>query len=368
MIADSTMNITKVYETATTLIGEHSLENGKTMGLSAYGKDNFFEDLFYNGLPNTNLFLHKNGDDQQPILKKYIYNQTDKVTNENYQLYADYSYQVQKQTQNIVLNLVKKFVAKTGITNICFSGGYALNVVTNEFLIKNLPNVNFYFEPLADDSGNSIGSAMFIYRNETKDKKIYPLKHTFFNNIKHNINVKGKNTDEKTIAQFLNQEKIVAVFNEQAEAGPRSLGNRSILFSSTNKFAKDIVNQVKNREWYRPFACSILKEYVNEYFEMLNLKSSPFMTISFQSKTNKIPGVIHVDNSCRIQTVDDDIPHLYKLLKEFYNITKIPVLLNTSFNLSGYPLVETPEDAINTFNNSKIDVLWFPEKNIMLTK
>jgi carbamoyltransferase len=174
-------------------------------------------------------------------------------------LYADYAYQVQKQTQNVVLELVKKFVEKTGIQNVCFSGGYALNVVTNGFLVKNLPNVNFYFEPLSDDSGNSIGSAMFIYRNETKDKKIHKLEHTFFNNIKHNISLKGETVDEKKISKFLSEDKIVAVFNEQAETGPRSLGNRSILFSAKNKFAKEIINEIKNREWYRPFACSILK-------------------------------------------------------------------------------------------------------------
>jgi len=366
--ADSTLNITKVYETATTLIGQNPLENGKTMGLSAYGKDKDFEQLFLNGLPNTNIFLHKNGDDKQPILKKYLYNQTDTVPKENYELYADYAYQVQKQTQNVVLELVKKFVKKTGIHNVCFSGGYALNVVTNGFLIKNLPNVNFYFEPLSDDSGNSIGSAMFVYRNETKDTNIHKLKHTFFNNIKHNIYVKGESVDEKQISVFLNQGKSVAVFNEQAEAGPRSLGNRSILFSAENKLAKQIINKIKNREWYRPFACSILKEYSKEYFEMFDLEESPFMTISFQSKTNKIPGVVHIDNSCRIQTVDNQIPHLYNLLQHFYNISKVPVLLNTSFNLSGEPLVETPEEAIDVFNRSKIDILWFPEKNIMLTK
>jgi len=98
------------------------------------------------------------------------------------------------------------------------------------------------------------------------------------------------------------------------------------------------------------------------------LIESKFMTISFQSKTNKIPGVVHIDNSCRVQTVDDDISHFYCLLQEFYKITKIPLLLNTSFNVAGEALVETVEDAIFTFQNTKIDVLWFPEKNEMLKK
>ena len=364
--ADSTLNITKVYESATTLIGQNILENGKTMGLSAYGKNKPYNNLFVNHIPNDNLFFHYEG--SEVGYKNYINDQIKEVPKDK-SLYADYAFQVQKQTQEEVLYLVKKYTEKTKIKNVCLSGGYALNVVTNEFLIKNLPNINFYFEPLSDDSGNSIGAAFYIYRNISKDKKIYKLKDTFFNHVKDPLKIKGKKCSVLKIAKFLSEQKTVAVYNNRAEAGPRALGNRSILFDARNKKAKEIINKIKKREWYRPFACSILEEYANKYFNMYHLKNSPFMTISFpilKDKLKIIPGVTHVDNSCRIQTVDKSIPHLYDLLTEFNKITNIPMLLNTSFNLAGNPLTETINDAINTFNESNIDILWFPAKNIYI--
>ena len=160
----------------------------------------------------------------------------------------------------------------------------------------------------------------------------------------------------------------MAVFNGQAEVGPRSLGNRSILFDARNPKAKDIVNRIKHREWYRPFACSVLKEDFGKYFETYGLNESPNMTVSFPVKSNLIPGVTHVDGSCRIQTVDQTIPHFCNLLKEFRKLTEVSVVLNTSFNLAGDPLVENPEDAIKVFNQSEIDVLWFPEKRMAMIK
>jgi carbamoyltransferase len=373
IVADSTMNITKVYETATTLIGQNILENGKTMGLSSYGKDEPFEKLFIKNRPNTNLFFHYLG--KEAGIKKYIYNQNKNFLKED-KLYSNYAFQVQKQTQEEILTLIKKYVNKTKIDKVCLTGGYALNVLTNQFLIKNLPKIKFYFEPLADDSGNSIGAAYYYYRHFSKNKKIFPLDNVFFNHKKE-IFKKEKNNfnfikiTTKQIAKFLQEQKIVAVYNKLAEAGPRSLGNRSILFDPRNINAKDIINKIKKREWYRPFACSILEKSAKNYFYMYNLKKSPFMTISFDVKSNKkknILGVVHVNNTCRIQTVNKKINHLYKLLLEFEKLTKVPALLNTSFNIAGKPLVETIEDAINTFKKTNIDVLWLPEYNLCLKK
>ena len=371
--ADSSMNITKIYETATTLIGEDALENGKTMGLSAYGTNKKYIPLFLNDRPNSNIYCHEEGYNQQTILIDHINKKIKNLPIKGYEFYADYAFQVQKQTQEQVFKLVKKYVEKTGIKKVCLSGGYGLNVVANEYLVKNLPDVNFYFEPLADDSGNSIGSALLIYYNETRNtykNKKYPLKHTYFNNIKHSIKInnKGKDLYSKDIASFLNKGKIVAVYNGIAEGGPRALGNRSIFFDARNPNAKNIINVVKNREWYRPFAASILKEYFKKYFITHGLKESPFMTISFQVKNKKIPGVTHIDNSCRVQTVSKDNGYLFNLLTDFNAISKVPVLLNTSFNIAGEPLIETPSEAINCFNKTKIDVLWFPEKNKGLIK
>ena len=155
--------------------------------------------------------------------------------------------------------------------------------------------------------------------------------------------------------------KIVAIFQGGSEWGPRALGNRSILFDPRNPDAKDIVNKVKRREWYRPFAGTILLEYVNDYFEMLTIKESPYMSYAIPAKQkakDEVPGIIHVDGTCRIQTVTrEQNKHYYDLIEEFYKQTGVPILFNTSFNLAGEPLVETLEDAKDTVKRSDIDLL-----------
>ena len=159
--------------------------------------------------------------------------------------------------------------------------------------------------------------------------------------------------------------KIVALFQGDSEWGPRALGNRSILFDPRNPNAKDIVNKVKRREWYRPFAGTILLEYVNDYFEMLTIKESPYMSYAIPAKQkakDEVPGIIHVDGTCRIQTVTrEQNKHYYDLIEEFYKQTGVPILFNTSFNLAGEPLVETLEDAKDTVKRSDIDLLVYIE-------
>jgi len=370
--ADTTMSTVKIYESATTLIGEKPLENGKTMGLAAYGNDIDFVKFYHEGRPQDRLFTHGPfviSGFNSTILKEYIDRRTDTLTEENHKFYADYAYQVQKQTQEFVLTLIKEWVEKTGIKKVCLTGGYALNVVCNGYLLKKLPGVEFYFEPLADDSGNSIGSAMHLYRMITGDTALKPVSHTFVHGVKENYDIDGIECDYKQIVDQLIQQKTVAVYNGLAESGPRALGNRSILFDARNPNAKQIVNRIKKREWYRPFAAMILEEDFAEYFENHGIKSSEFMTVSFNcTKSQAIPGVVHVDGSCRIQTVSKNIPHIYNLLQEFKKQTGCPVLLNTSFNLAGEPLVESVDDALNTFKNSDIDVLWFPELDKFIKK
>ena len=367
---DSTLGLTKVYESATTLIGEGALNNGKVMGLSSYGKDIDFKNLFYNGIADSHLFMKcmTETETNRVLLKEHYGKEIKKVNETSYQFYADYSFQVQTQTQEEVLRIIKHYVEKTNIKKVCVTGGYGLNVVTNQYLIKNLPDVDFHFEPISDDTGISLGSSIYIHKNQVGTIPQIP-KNSFFHHINYDLNsIKGKRVSEKDIARFIADQKTVAVFNSQAEVGPRSLGNRSILFDARNPKAKNIINRIKRREWYRPFACSVLKEDAKEYFEMYHLDESPNMTVSFPVKTDSIPGVTHVDNTCRIQTVDNSIPHFYNIIKEFKKITGISVVLNTSFNLAGEPLVESPDNAIDVFNRSEIDVLWFPEKKIAMIK
>jgi carbamoyltransferase len=372
----SMYGIVKVYESATSLIQQHVLENGKTMGLSAYGDKNIqFPNLFINGsTPNDYYFAHSDIlDVDGAVISDNLHNLSTKDVNQNnYKVYADYAWQVQKQTQDAVASLILKYVEKTGIKNVCITGGYGLNVVANHYYITQFPDINFFFEPLADDSGNSMGAAMKMYRDKTLDTTIRPLNHTFINGKKHNLNnIVGQDITIEDVALLLMNGKSIAVYNGFAESGPRALGNRSILFDARDKDAKEKINKVKNREWYRPFAGMVLEEDADKYFNVGKIKKSEFMTISFPvtdyAKTI-IPGVIHVDDTCRIQTVNETNPHIYKLIKEFKNLTGVGVLLNTSFNLAGKPLVETPKDALETLKNSELDYIWFPEISKIVSK
>jgi carbamoyltransferase len=368
-------SVVTVYESATSLISQDALENGKTMGLAAYGKpDPAFPALFeIRNLVKDGMFDYAdiNGESQViylPLKDKI----TKEVTKENHQLYADFAFQVQIQTQEAVCKMIENVVNTTGIKKICLTGGYALNVVANNYYTVRFPDVEFYIEPFADDSGNSIGGAMYVYRNETQDTTVLPIINTFVNSDDYNLDhITGTSCTAEDLAKMLVDNKSVGVFNGVAEGGPRALGNRSILFNPCNPDAKDIINRIKNREWYRPFAAAVLEEDAHEFFEMRHIKDSPFMTQSFfvkVSKKKQIPGVIHVDNSCRIQTVNESNGHLYEILKEFKKLTGVGLLLNTSLNLAGEPLVDTPDQAIEMLDKTELDAVWFPAKSIFKTR
>ena len=320
------------------------------MGLSSYGRPNkLFENLFSQQKPNI-----------KPIKK---------VSKDNYQLHPDFCYEVQKQTKKVIGDLIEDSIQKTGIKKVCISGGYGMNIVANYYYLQRFPDLDFYFEPVSNDNGVCIGAAMNSYfqlTNQIPD----PIQTTFYHGINYDTSsYEGDTISIKNVANLLYQNKSVGVYRGLAEAGQRSLGNRSIFFNALNKDAKEIVNRIKKREWYRPFACVVLEEDANIYFDMGKIKSSPYMTICFPVRKKYvkiIPGVTHVDNTCRIQTVSGG--YLYELLQEFKNLSGHGILLNTSFNLAGEPLVETPVDAINTLNNSSLDYLWFEETQQLLNR
>jgi carbamoyltransferase len=173
-----------------------------------------------------------------------------------------------------------------------------------------------------------------------------------------------RNLDE-AIDLLISEQQIVAIFQGQSEWGPRALGNRSIMFDPRNPDAKQIVNRVKRREDYRPFAGSVMLEHVHDYFEMRQLKESPWMSFAIQAKEKAykdIPSLVHADGTCRIQTVTrEQNKNYYDLIEAFYKITKVPIIFNTSFNLGGESLVETIYDAIDTCNRCEINFLYVPE-------
>ena len=164
------------------------------------------------------------------------------------------------------------------------------------------------------------------------------------------ISIKDKNE----AVDILLQQKPLVIYQGDSEWGPRALGNRSILFDPRNPDAKNIVNSFKKREWWRPLAGTVLLEYANKYFDLATLKESPFMSFAIDAKQKaieEVPSIVHVDNTCRIQTLKkQDNPNYYDLIETFYKKTKVPMLLNTSFNLAGLPIVEN-----NLFLNATVD-------------
>ena len=362
----STYGITKVYESGTTLIGEGPLENGKTMGLAAYGEDKKFPSLFIGSTPIDTYLTHESWVVSVAEPKAKI---AEKITKENYKPYADWAYHLQRETEKALNHLVQKWVEKTGVNNVIITGGYGLNVVANNYLIKNNPDINFYFEPNADDTGNAVGAATFIYRLHTQDATPYPKKDTFYHYLEEQPVVSGASASAADIAQLIASGRSVALYDGVPEAGPRALGHRSILFDARKQNAKDELNKIKKREWYRPFAGIILEEYFEEYFDTLGVKSSPNMTISFDAKEKalkEIPGVIHVDGTCRMQTVTDGF--MAEVLREYNKITGVPVLMNTSFNLAGKPLVHTKQDALDTLRDSMLDYVYFVQDDTLINE
>ena len=355
--AKSCFGIVTTYEAATTLIGQDPLENGKTMGLASYSDKQKFIPLSDTNLVKT---------DKGCCFAGYEEQITDEVTKENYKFYAEKAKHVQEETQRVSLELIKKYVEKTSIKNVCVVGGYGLNVVANNYYIKNLPDVNFYFEPVADDTGISIGAAMKKYFDVT-GKAPKPINNNFYHYYEDTTLNIGEKSNINEVCDMLCNQRSVALFESNPESGPRALGHRSILFDARNKYCKDIVNKIKNREWYRPFAGVILEHRFEEYFETLDLKNSEAMTINFNAKKHTkeyVPGIVHVDGTCRIQTVSSGF--LFDLLVEFEKRTGCPMLLNTSFNLAGEPLVQSKGDAIYTFNNSLLDAVYFVDDEIII--
>jgi len=348
--------------------GFNELDAGKVMGMAAYGKDDGnIPSIYINNKINPDLFSMIDNDVRTVFLnvKNYPYLDTD-----NFQIQANFAKKLQEETQEHVKNYILDIIKQTGTKNVCLAGGYFLNCVANYYIKKSLPkDVNLYIEPVSSDAGTSIGAAKFLWHSKTNDRTKRPLT-SLYNGLHQSIeidnalnNYKVKEVDNNKVANLLADKKVIAMFQGRSESGPRALGNRSILYDPRDVNGTERINQIKNREWFRPFAGTVLEEYANDWFDMAGLKSSPFMMYAVDVlDKDKIPAVCHVDNTCRIQTVNkSQNTNYYNLINEFYNITGVPILFNTSLNLAGDCIAETLDDALNVLKNSNIDYLYLPE-------
>ena len=238
--------------------------------------------------------------------------------------------------------------------NLCIAGGVAYNGYMNEEFTKHYNNV--FVPPAVGDEGQAVGT--YMHADYTINKNIHKSETFAGKEYEYNI---GEKADYKMIAQAIADGKIVGWFQGKSESGNRALGNRSILADPRNPDIKDIINDtIKLREDFRPFAPAVLEEHYKEYFD--TRLPSPYMSRICKVKTDKVPGITHVDNTARIQTVNRKFNQkFYDIINEFYKITGIPMLLNTSFNCKE-PIVENPSQAINTFNSTALDILVINDK------
>lgn len=344
-------------------------EGGKMMGLQSYGTsdDSLPDVLDENFQFNMDIFRF---DDN----RKHRGFDTLKYPNlSSSEGQINFAFKIQKAFETSGLKLIKEMLKLTGYKNVILTGGTALNVVANSFFRKNLANdIRLYCEPHCGDEGNCIGISLYYYNERYKIKEPkQPLSMYLGGNdpiYDYSLaegEIEINNVDEVVIANLLKAGHIVGLFQGKAEAGPRALGNRSLLYDPRVEKGKDIVNIVKGREAFRPFAGVILLEHAKDWFVLEKITESPYMMYAVDVKDEKlkiIPAVVHVDNTCRIQTISQKQNiHLYNILEYFYKETKVPILLNTSFNLAGEPIVETILDAISALQRSNLEYLYLPD-------
>ena len=383
------------YETATHFLGFSNFgDEYKVMGLSSYGNPKYINELFKiiyktdDGFfkLNEEYFKHfKNGVDiisdnngrpisQDLFTNKWIdllgssRNKDDKLD----QRHLDIAASVQKVSEEVIIYILNNLYKKTGIENICIAGGVAQNSVANGRILENTPFKNIYIPSAGNDAGTSIGSALYLY-NQVLGKDRLPETITAYfgkqatqSEIISVLDKKGVEysilTDdelfERAVSKLVNG-GVIGWFQGRAEFGSRALGHRSILVDPRRSDAQDLLNKkIKRRESFRPFAPSILKEAVCDYF--VQQDDVPFMEKVFDIKKEKqseIPAVTHVDGTGRLQSVNKNIsPRYYRLISEFQKKSGVPILLNTSFN-ENEPIVNKPEEALDCFLRTKMDML-----------
>ena len=380
-------SIGDLYDTVTNILGFGLLQAGKVMALASYG-DNKFNNLFGD-------YIHILSHGQFRInlrwedglignLKKLI----SQCPNPDhlFKLKADIAFSCQYWLEKLMLHSLEFLYSTTKSKNLCISGGVALNCVFNGKITSLTGFSNVYIPFAPNDSGTAFGAAIFGHMEQVKIKKHFRLSPYLgkkYNSqyvrksllkAKSQITYSKSNNVCKEIAQELNNGMIVGWFQGGSEFGPRALGNRSILASPFQFGMKDKLNiRVKHRENFRPFAPAVLSEKVLELFGS-NVDSA-YMQFNMSVKQDMRHNIIeasHIDGTARLQTIAKrENPIFYKLVKYFYELSGVPAVLNTSFNIYGQPIVESPEDAIAAFLETDFDILvihnYIIRKRVLLT-
>ncbi|MCX7624600.1 MAG: carbamoyltransferase [Candidatus Sumerlaeaceae bacterium] len=355
----------------------------KVMGLAPYGQPRFYDRVretiewkedgsfklnlkyfdFLHGLRMTSDRFHKlfGGPPRQP---------ESRLTQREFDIAAS----VQKVTDEIMVTLARHIREQTGMRYLCMAGGVALNCVANAKVLEEAGFEDVWVQPAAGDAGGALGAAFYLWNAVLGNPRTFEMHHAYWGpeyseeECRHCLDTLGACYRRleprelvREVAQLIAQNQVVGWFQGRMEFGPRALGSRSILADARDPKMKDTLNmKIKFREGFRPFAPSVLHERAPEFFEMNGLKKSPFMLFVANVRPDKrvIPSVTHVDGSARLQTVERDLNPLYHdLIAEFERQTGVPVIINTSFNVRGEPIVCTPADAYRCFMRTNMDYL-----------
>jgi carbamoyltransferase len=289
--------------------------------------------------------------------------------------WEDLAWRTQDDTENVLLARARWLRETTGAKNLCMAGGVALNCVANGRVAREAGFENVWIQPAAGDDGIAIGCAYYGWLEILKQRRNFVMNHSYVGRrysdqeaaaelrkflVRIQVDALRSNDVCRDTARLLADQKVIGWFQDRSEFGPRALGNRSLIADPRKPEMKDILNsRVKHRQAFRPFAPIVLAERMTEIFE--GDEDSPFMLIAKPVRPewrDRIPAIVHVDGTARVQTVREATnPMLYRLLKEFEALTGVPVLINTSFNVKGEPIVETPQDAVNCFLTTGVDHL-----------
>jgi carbamoyltransferase len=359
-----------LYSRASTYIFGDWNKCGELMGLAPYGRHDQVKHLLE--LNDGKLQVPPwTGDLKQP----HIFDGSNWEKSPSMRHWEDLAWRVQDDTENVLLARARWLRETTGAKNLCMAGGVALNCVANGRVAREAGFDNVWIQPAAGDDGIAIGCAYYGWLQILKQRRGFVMDHSYvgkpyseqeaasaLQKFLVRIQVDAKRSDNvcRDTAKLLADQRVIGWFQDRSEFGPRALGNRSLLADPRKPEMKDILNsRVKHRQAFRPFAPIVLAERMKEVFE--GDEDSPFMLIAKPVRPewrDKIPAIVHVDGTARVQTVREATnPMLYRLLKEFEALTGVPVLINTSFNIKGEPIVETPEDAVACFLNTGIDNL-----------
>lgn len=292
---------------------------------------------------------------------QYVYTKEQSESKEVMDIAADIQYMAERSLVKYSQDLYKE--SKEFNKNLCAAGGIFLNCNANYKIITESGFENFFLAPACGDDGVSIGSSLYVYHHILLNDKVeHKNSEIMYLGFDYDYQPSSKYTavdlDLDVIANSVADGKIICWFQGRSEFGPRALGNRSFITDPRRKEMKDILNsRVKFREWYRPFAPVVLNEYKEEWFQMDF--ESPFMLFTVPcKKPQEIPSAVHIDNTGRVQTLRrEDNEKFYDLIDKFRQITGVPIVMNTSLNVKGEPIVETPEDAMKLFEESDVDVL-----------